>query len=140
MYDRRNDQTLPSRGWFARLDTSLGLASGSDSVGFLEAEAQYTYYKSLGERSGYSVGARGGFIIPTGDRNDLPIDLRKFLGGANSIRSFPEREMGREFDGDPLGGTSWWLFNFEYTRTISGPVKGAVFFDAASLDLSLIHI
>jgi outer membrane protein assembly complex protein YaeT len=136
-YDRRDDPTLPSDGWFAKLDASLGLAAGSDSVGFFETEAQLSYYKSLGENSAYALGLRGGLIIPTGSSEDLPIDLRKFLGGANTIRSFPEREMGPNFEGDPLGGTSWWVANVEYTRTIKGPIKGVVFVDAGALDNEL---
>ena len=133
-YDRRDDPALPSDGWFARLDTSLGLALGDQSVGFFETEAQVSYYKKLSEKSAYSLGLRGGLIIPTGDDEDLPIDLRKFLGGSNTIRSFPEREMGPDYDDYPLGGNTWWVGNFEYTRTMVGPVKGVAFFDAGSLD------
>jgi len=133
-YDRRDDPALPSNGWFARLDTSLGLALGDQSVGFLETEAQLSYYKKLSEKSAYSAGLRGGLIIPTGDDQDLPIDLRKFLGGSNTIRSFSEREMGPDFDDHPLGGNTWWVSNFEYTRTMIGPVKGVAFVDAGALD------
>ena len=42
--------------------------------------------------------------------------------------------MGADFDDHPLGGTSWWVANFEYTRTMVGPVKGVAFFDAGALD------
>lgn len=133
-YDRRNDPTLPSDGWFAKLDASLGFAAGSDSIGFFESDAQLSYYRSLGDNSAYALGLRGGIILPTGDDDDLPIDLRKFLGGANTIRSFPEREMGADFNGDPLGGTSWWVGNAEYMHTLVGPVKGVAFFDAGTLD------
>ncbi len=133
-YDRRNDPALPSDGWFAKFDASLGFASGNGGIGFMETDAQFSYYKSLGDKSALALGLRGGIIIPTGDDEDLPIDLRKFLGGANTIRSFSEREMGADFNGDPLGGTTWWLTNAEYTYKFLGPVKGLAFFDAGSLD------
>ena len=42
--------------------------------------------------------------------------------------------MGPDFRGDPLGGTSWWVANAEYIRTITGPVKGVAFVDAGALD------
>ena len=45
--------------------------------------------------------------------------------------------MGPDFEGDPLGGTSWWVANVEYTRTIKGPIKGVVFVDAGALDNEL---
>lgn len=133
-YDRRDDSALPSDGWFARLENSLGFATGDGGIGFFETEAQISYYDSIGENGAYSLGLRGGLIIPTGDDADLPIDLRQFLGGANTIRSFPELEMGASFNGNALGGTAWWVANAEYTHTLVGPVRGLVFLDAASLD------
>lgn len=134
LYDKRDDPALPSDGWFARLDTSLGLSYGDESVGFLEVESQISYYQTLGGNTAFALGFRGGFISPTVDNESLPIDLRKFQGGANTIRSFPELEMGSSFDGYALGGTKWWLANAEYMHTIVGPIRGIVFIDTAGLD------
>ncbi|MEN8772235.1 MAG: BamA/TamA family outer membrane protein [Akkermansiaceae bacterium] len=134
LYDNRDDPALPSDGWFARLDTSLGLSYGDESVGFLEVESQISYYQTLGGNTAFALGFRGGFISPTVDNESLPIDLRKFQGGANTIRSFPELEMGPSFDGYALGGTKWWLANAEYMHTIAGPIRGIVFIDTAGLD------
>ncbi|MFT6240053.1 MAG: outer membrane protein assembly factor BamA [Akkermansiaceae bacterium] len=133
-YDRRDDPTLPSDGWFARLDAVLGLVNGDTNIGYLETNAQLSYYHSLGESSAYALGLRGGLIYTSSEENELPIDLRKFLGGANTVRSFPERQMGPQFDSSPLGGNSWWVANAEYTRTLKGPLKGLVFLDAGALD------
>ena len=133
-YDRRNDPALPSDGWYARIENSLGFAAGDGGIGFFETRAQLSYYRTLGEKNALALGLRGGLILPTKDDEDLPIDLRRFLGGANTIRSFPELEMGRSVDGKALGGTTWWIANAEFTRTLAGPVKGLLFFDAAKLD------
>ena len=89
LFDKRNNSALPSGGWFARLNTSLGLSDGDDTIGFFEVESQISYYQTLSENSSYSLGLRGGFISPASENQSLPIDLRKFLGGANTIRSFP---------------------------------------------------
>lgn len=134
VFDWRDDPALPSKGWFASLETSIGLSSGDESVGFTEVEGQISYYRSLGKNTSYALGLRGGFISPSVDDQRLPIDLRKFLGGANTIRSFPELEMGPSFNGLALGGTKWWLANAEYMHTLVGPVRGLVFIDAAGLD------
>lgn len=133
-YDRRDDPTLPSDGWFARLDATLGLVTGDTNIGYLETDAQLSYYRSLGENSAYALGLRGGLIYSSGDKKDLPIDLRKFLGGANTVRSFPERDMGPQSEGSPLGGNAWWVANAEYTRSLKGPLKGVFFLDAGTLD------
>jgi outer membrane protein insertion porin family len=134
LFDRRNNSALPSDGWFARLNTSLGLSDGDNTIGFFEVGSQISYYQTLSEDSSYALGLRGGFISPGGENQSLPIDLRKFLGGANTIRSFPELKMGSSFNGNALGGTEWWLANAEYMHHLAGPFKALVFVDAAGLD------
>ncbi len=136
-YDRRNDPTLPTDGWFARFDTSLGYIHGDQALSYLETEAQLSYYRSLGDNTSYSLGLRGGFILSDGADEDIPIDLRTFLGGANSVRSFPERDLGERIGSLPLGGTSWWVANAEYSHTIKGPLRGLIFLDAGALDNEL---
>ena len=132
-YDRRNHPALPSDGWLARLHHGLGLALGRDSIGYFETSGQLSYYQSVGHSTALSLGLRGGLILPTGTDPELPIDLRKFLGGAQTVRSFPEREMGPQHQGRPLGGTEWWVANAEIVQTISGPIKGVSFLDLGSL-------
>jgi outer membrane protein assembly factor BamA len=134
LFDRRNNPALPSDGWFARLSTSLGLSDGDNTIGFFEVESQFSYYQTLSENSSYALGLRGGFISPSGEAQSLPIDLRKFLGGANTIRSFPELKMGSSFNGNTLGGIEWWLANAEYMHNLAGPFKALIFVDAAGLD------
>jgi outer membrane translocation and assembly module TamA len=73
-------------------------------------------------------------MIPSGDSQDLPIDLRYFNGGARSVRSFAERELGPEgIEGDPLGGEAYWVTNLQLMRDIAGPLQLIGFFDAGSL-------
>jgi outer membrane protein insertion porin family len=60
--------------------------------------------------------------------------LRYFLGGANSVRSFPARELGPTAEnGVPRGGRSYWVANAEFTHAIVGPLNGVLFLDAGSL-------
>jgi outer membrane protein insertion porin family len=72
-------------------------------------------------------------LVPSGDGGDLPIDLRLFNGGARSVRSFPERELGPTFDGYATGGEGMWNTNMEVVRNLSGVVKAVAFFDAGTL-------
>ena len=133
-YDNRDDPTLPADGWLARFDNSLGFIHGDQSLSYFESEAQLSYYRSLGDNTSYALGLRGGIILSEGPDENLPIDLRKFLGGANSVRSFAERDLGENFAGSPLGGTTWWLANAEYSHTLKGPIRGLIFIDAGALD------
>ena len=132
-YDRRNDITLPSDGYLLKNENAIGLAIGEESVSFFRTEADASYYKTLNEKNALAFGLRGGVIIPTGESGNLPIDLRHFTGGANTVRSFPEREIGPSANGYPTGGYAWWVANAEYIRAIKGPLKGVIFLDAGAL-------
>tara|TARA_B110000305_G_scaffold225442_1_gene272034 strand:+ start:2729 stop:4696 length:1968 start_codon:yes stop_codon:yes gene_type:complete len=132
-YDRRDDAALPSDGWYAEINSSLGLVQKEDTVSFFSMEGQLSYYDTLGENSAIAANFRSGLIAPTGGLESLPIDLRNFEGGANSLRSFNERSMGPSANGFPSGGAAWWIANAEYIRTLKGPIKGVVFLDAGAL-------
>jgi outer membrane translocation and assembly module TamA len=72
--------------------------------------------------------------MASGAPDDLPIDLRFFLGGPRSVRSYSEREMGpRSRTGYPIGGEGYWVANAEYIRSVAGPMKLVGFVDTGSL-------
>src|SRR5690606_21821325 len=56
-----------------------------------------------------------------------------FNGGSNSVRSFPDRELGPQINGYPTGGETSWHANAELLRALAGSLKGVLFFDAGSL-------
>ena len=133
-YDRLDDPVLPTKGFFASLATEFGFAGGSGSIGFLRADGKLSGYYPVTKKSNLAAGIRAGIVIPSEDHLDLPIDLRFFTGGANSVRSFPERELGpTASNGDPLGGQSYWVANLEYIHSVKGPLRITAFLDAGSL-------
>ncbi len=136
-YDRRNDKALPTKGYIAQLDTKFGFAAGNDSISYFANELRYTWYHEINQDSRFALGARLGSVEPLGDDTRLPIDLRYFIGGANSVRSFRERQLGPEVNGEPIGGTSYFIANAEYIRTLTGVVKGVAFLDAGGLSSDL---
>ena len=136
VYDTRDSSVLPSEGIHARLSTDIGLALGEGSVSFLRGEGQLSYYQQVfGNAGTVAVGARAGIIIPSTSGRNLPVDLRYFLGGSGTVRSFPDRELGpRAFNGAPRGGESYWVANVEYIHGISDWLSGVVFFDTGALN------
>jgi outer membrane protein assembly factor BamA len=73
-------------------------------------------------------------VVPNGSDANLPVNLRYFLGGGASVRSFPDRELGPEaVNGVPQGGEAYWVANAEYIHSSAGPLNGVLFFDAGSL-------
>jgi outer membrane protein insertion porin family len=91
------------------------------------------------QQSSLAFGARAGLVHSLGhsgpdELTTLPIDERFFNGGASTVRSFGERELGpRDRKGNPLGGEFFTVFNVEYTFPLYGELQGAVFYDAGNL-------
>ncbi|HRQ87194.1 MAG TPA: BamA/TamA family outer membrane protein [Bacteroidia bacterium] len=120
-HDRRDDPRRPRKGYIAQ--TSLATASsafGSD-IEYLKATGRLGFYFPVGDHT-LRLGARAGFISPTGDTDDIPIDLRFFNGGPFSVRSFRERELGQHdpASGYAVGGSFYTIFNAEYEIPVPG--------------------
>ena len=133
-YDTRDSEISPKDGFYAKLTTEFGLALGQDSASFIRGEGQVSYYKKIFDKGTVAVGGRAGVIVPNGSDNNLPVDLRYFLGGSNTVRSFPDRELGPEArNGVPRGGEAYWIGNMEYIHELTSWLNGVLFFDAGSL-------
>jgi outer membrane protein insertion porin family len=131
--DFRNNKVNPSRGflWVTTFDAGL-VELGSD-IAFLRGTMQFSYYVPVTKNSVLALGARGGLISPGGD-GLVPIDERFFNGGATTVRSFRERQLGpTDARGHPIGGEAFTVFNAEYTFPIRGDLKGAIFADAGNV-------
>ncbi|GDX11062.1 hypothetical protein LBMAG57_28340 [Verrucomicrobiota bacterium] len=129
--DYRNDVTNPTRGWVFTSSADISALDGR--IAFARASARYSWYRTFG-KSLFGFGARAGWIIPFGDENEIPIDLRYFNGGGTTVRSFAERKLRpKDAGGHPLGGNFYTVFNAEWEHPISGAFSGAVFADAGNL-------
>ena len=106
-----------------------GTVAGDSTTSYVLANLDTSYRIRHGERNHFVASFSTGAIKP-GDSSDLPIDLRLFSGGADSVRSFDEREMGpRSLSNDAIGGEAYWNASLEYIRDIKDPIRGVVFFD-----------
>ena len=141
--DFRNNPANPSRGFIGTATADAASSALGSDIEFLRATARFSYYLPVTAKSVLAFGARGGIISPVGSggRNTnsspsarLPIDERFFSGGASSVRSFAERELGpKARNGVPVGGEAFTIFNVEYTFPLVGDLKGAVFGDAGNV-------
>jgi outer membrane protein insertion porin family len=90
-------------------------------------------------QSSIAFGARAGIIhsLTTSGADEataIPIDERFYNGGATTVRSFGERDLGpHDNHGHPVGGEFYTVFNVEYTFPIFGELQGAIFMDAGNL-------
>src|SRR5437764_428153 len=107
--------------------------------GVVEDQPAGTPFQRWFRQSSIAFGARGGIIHSLTDSGSdeataIPIDERFFNGGATTVRSFGERELGpHDNHGHPVGGEFFTVFNVEYTFPIFGELQGAIFTDAGNL-------
>jgi outer membrane protein assembly factor BamA len=107
--------------------------------GVVEDQPTGTPLQRWFRQSSIAFGARAGIIhsLNTSGADEataIPIDERFFNGGAATVRSFAERDLGpHDNHGHPVGGEFMTVFNVEYTFPILGELQGALFTDAGNL-------
>jgi outer membrane protein assembly factor BamA len=132
--DYRDSPVLPRNGWHLNAPLEIGAAIGDVSTSYVRAGLNGGWFHRINDNYQLGVGGEWGMIVPSGDGADLPIDLRLFNGGARSVRSFPERELGpTSAGGYAVGGEAMWNTNVELSRRIAGALSAVAFFDAGSL-------
>jgi outer membrane protein insertion porin family len=107
--------------------------------GVVVDESTGTPFQRWFRQSSIAFGARAGIthsLTTSGsaEATAIPIDERFFNGGATTVRSFGERDLGpHDNHGHPVGGEFFTVFNVEYTVPIFGELQGAIFTDAGNL-------
>ncbi len=107
--------------------------------GVVEDQPPGTPLQRFFRQSSIAFGARTGIIHSltnsgSDEATEIPIDERFFIGGATTVRSFGERDLGpHDNHGHPVGGEFYTVWNVEYTFPIFGELQGAVFTDAGNL-------
>jgi len=107
--------------------------------GVVEDQPPGTPLQRWFRQSSIAFGARAGIIHSLtnsgpDEATTIPIDERFFIGGATTVRSFGERDLGpHDNHGHPVGGEFYTVWNVEYTFPIFGELQGAVFSDAGNL-------
>ncbi len=128
---------LARKGWLLELAAEGGWIDGGDGddVTFARGEIGAAWHHPLGERWRLSLGARSRVLLTASEVTEVPIDLRVFNGGANSVRSFAERELGpMSAKGDtPLGGLASHVASAEISWEAVRNLELAAFADAGSL-------
>ncbi len=128
--DFRDDEINPRRGWI--FTTSFGAGNIDGQLSFFRGTGRFSWYQPIGKQCQLALGARAGVIHPQIEQ--IPIDVRFFNGGGNSVRSFGERELGpKDKQSNPIGGEFFSVFNAEFTFPIYGGLAGATFVDAGNL-------
>lgn len=135
VWDYRDNAMLPTSGWLLKTPLQIGSANGDDLAFYTSLGASGAWFHKLSPTYQLALLGQVGLLVPTGDALEFPIDLRYFNGGANSVRSFPERELGPTINGYATGGNAYWAANAEIIRPLAGPLKLVGFLDAGAISL-----
>lgn len=133
--DLRDSPVLPTEGFHARGLLEYGTISGDASNSYFRTILNTSYRHQLNNANNSRLVFRfnTGAVFPS-DSSDLPIDLRLFSGGSDSVRSFGERELGPlSASNDPLGGEAYWNASAEYINPFNDLFSGLLFYDTGSL-------
>jgi outer membrane protein insertion porin family len=134
--DYRDNPLNPQAGWLAGAAFEGGVdQGGEETIGYGRTDLNVAWYYPMGPSWRLALGARASAIRSSGSQGELPIDLRLFNGGATTVRSFAEREMGVDSrkGSTPLGGTSITALNAEVSYEVIPNLEVAGFVDAGSV-------
>jgi outer membrane protein assembly factor BamA len=114
---------------------------GAPFAQYMKFEVDGRYYRKIGLNSSWANRLILGFGYPYGNSVELPYLKQFFVGGNNSLRGFRSRGVGPGVYVSPSNnnlipdqtGDIKLEFNSEFRPRITGPLYGAIFFDAGNI-------
>jgi outer membrane protein insertion porin family len=140
--DRRDSPLNPSKGYFLRLRPELvsgdALSRNIDTIddSYLRLTWKSDLFVPIWENVVLAQGLRVGQVVPLfGRQTRVPADERYFMGGAGSVRGFPNNSLGPKLNNQPAGGEFLVNYNLElrYPLLRGIDLRGAAFFDTGVL-------
>ena len=133
-WDHREDLEPGGHGYLFELSLDYATTFLLGDVSLLKSQMRLAHYWKLPGDTELRLGFRAGIMHPLGDTDVIPVDLRFFSGGSQSVRSFPERELGAaDRRRHPIGGEFYSILNAEYMVPLRDAFSLAVFADAGNL-------
>lgn len=130
--DHRDNPLRPRRGyrWFTRLEVAARSLGGAAEYQRLEIGA--AYHAPWGEGRWIHLGVTHGVITTLGTTDaTLPVNIRFFPGGENSLRGYQSGEAApRGADGLFVGAKSYVLLNLELEQALTPNWSLVAFTDA----------
>ncbi len=132
-----DSMTAPTEGYQVNLLGAISPKILGSTEDFYRGELKAFYAKSFLEKALiWNLGGRIG-LVDGFNSKPAPIFERYFLGGGDSLRGFPFRDVSPlDSSGHPEGGQSMVLFTTEMSHPIWDFIRGAIFVDAGGVSAS----
>jgi len=133
-WDTRNNPVNPEHGALIGAGYDFSSRALGGQISFNRLTATVRGYQAMWKGWVMAGAIRSGIIVPFGETDDIPIQERFFSGGASTVRSFKQFELGpKNLDGDPIGGETYVVMNAELRFPIYKILAGAAFVDAGQV-------
>jgi outer membrane protein insertion porin family len=145
-WDRRNNRLFPSQGWlsFASIETAPAFLGGT--FNFNRYTAYQRVYFPLPLGAVFKMNLQVGYMQELDPKNPIPSSELYFLGGINSVRGYPIRQLtpntiiGTSTTPDAtittfgVGGDKQLVFNaeLEFPLLEKVGIRGVIFYDAGN--------
>lgn len=138
--DLRDNALMPTQGILLTSEVSYSPSYLLSDVEFWSANGRFSYYLPFPEGIVFATSFQGGVIAPIGRTNEIPIALRQFAGGTNTVRGYKFEGIGPKVNGEPTGGQVFLALQTEVRFPIYGLLQGAVFFDEGGVWFDRIRV
>lgn len=131
--DSRNSIFIPTRGSVTtfRFDYVGGFLGGDDS--FYLLEAGWAKYQKAWPGWISATRIKSGVVREMKGSPSVPVEDRFYIGGANTIRGYDEKELGpRDDSGNVIGSNLIVIFNQEFRFPLISKFWGSLFVDVGN--------
>jgi|SRR5882672_455346 len=127
--DLRDNALNPSRGILLTGEISYSPSTLLSDVEFWNASGRFSYFFPFPGGLVFAASFQGGVIAPIGGTDEIPIALRYFAGGTNTVRGYKFEKLGPKVNGEATGGEVFLAVQSELRFPLFSDFQGAVFFD-----------
>jgi len=138
--DLRDNPVMPTQGILLASQVSYSPSTLLSDVEFWAANGRFSYYFPFPEGIVFATSFRGGVIAPIGGTKEIPIALREFAGGTNSVRGYKFEGIGPKVNGQPTGGEVSLSLQSEIRFPIVGDLQGAIFSDQGGVWFDRVRV
>ncbi|HLY72695.1 MAG TPA: BamA/TamA family outer membrane protein, partial [Planctomycetota bacterium] len=138
--DLRDNPLNPTRGILLTGEVAYTPIPALTEVEFWSASGRFSYYFSFPGSVVFATSFQGGVIAPFGGTAEIPIALREFAGGTNTVRGFKFEAIGPQVDSQPTGGQVFLALQSEFRIPLVGDLQGAIFADQGGVWVDRLRV
>jgi outer membrane protein assembly complex protein YaeT len=127
--DLRDNPLNPTRGILLTGEVDYTPIPSFTDIEFWSATGRFSYFFSFPGNVVFATSFQGGVIGPFGGTDEIPIAMREFAGGTNTVRGYKYQAIGPKVNGEPTGGEVFLAWQSEFRIPIVGDLQGAIFSD-----------